>query len=223
MIFRLCTLITFSLFTLQGNCQNKKELLELQISRTDSLAKIIQKIQTDVLHQELMLNSQKLTVDSLNELIFRFQNEFNTANAEITSSVETNRLAFSKLLDSISLNKEGVSKRYFFLNYSNQNGEIIVPKGKSWYIGGCFAGMIPVESNCEPKVMISKINSTTFSNLNSSLVSRDFFNSQLDMYLPEGTKISFLVYEKCHDADYNYTRKISNVSVTFNIIEYTQK
>jgi hypothetical protein len=163
-----------------------------------------------------------MEVDSLNDLIFRLQNENNTTNAEITKSLASNRKLYNQLLDSLSSNNNE-SKRFFFLEYSNKTGELVVPKGKSWYIGSCFAGLIPADGNCEPRIVISKLNSTTFSNLSSSLFSKEFLDSHLNMYLPEGTSISFLIYDRCHDADYNISRKSSGITVTFNIIEYSNQ
>jgi len=197
--------------------QNKKEVLEQQASKIDSLSKILTSFQSEFLIQQTTIKDQADLIATLKKEVAGLK----SLKGDIEKELEKNTVNNRKAIDSLSINRSSKNEKCFFLEYSNQMGEVKVPDGKIWYIAGCFAPNNILNEQCETKVCIAKLNSKILSNISSNMFADDFFESKFDMYLPSGTSISFLVYDKCADSNYNYSRKAIDKKVTLNIVEYS--
>ncbi len=232
----LLKLVIFSILFLLNDSwivfsQNKKEVIEQQALRIDSLSKILTSFQADFLIQQTTIKNQADLIAILRKNCENSETEtlllkkevagLKSLKGDIEKELEKNTVNNRKAIDSLSINRSSKNEKCFFLEYSNQMGEVKVPDGKIWYIAGCFAQNNLSNEQCETKVCIAKLNSKILSNISSNMFADNFFESKLDMYLPSGTSISFLVYDKCADSNYNYSRKAIDKKVTLNIVEYS--
>lgn len=218
----LLKIVIWTLLFLQNDSwivfsQNKKEVLEQQASKIDSLSKILTSFQSEFLIQQTTIKDQADLIAILKKEVAGLK----SLKGDIEKELEKNTVNNRKAIDSLSINRSSKNEKCFFLEYSNQMGEVKVPDGKIWYIAGCFAPNNISNEQCETKVCIAKLNSKILSNISSNMFADDFFESKFDMYLPSGTSISFLVYDKCADSNYNYSRKAIDKKVTLNIVEYS--
>ena len=136
----LLKIVIWTLLFLQNDSwivfsQNKKEVLEQQASKIDSLSKILTSFQSEFLIQQTTIKDQADLIAILKKEVAGLK----SLKGDIEKELEKNTVNNRKAIDSLSINRSSKNEKCFFLEYSNQMGEVKVPDGKIWYIAGCFA------------------------------------------------------------------------------------
>jgi hypothetical protein len=224
-------ILIVQLFTTFVFGQGKKELIEQLMLKTDSLSSRLINYESSLISLSNQTRDQKTIIDSLVKKNIHLEESNRKMDKEITGLKTINNNLFAQYEELKNISKIAVDSllnihtsippKYFFITYSNATGELKVPKGKTWYLAGCFGSSDLKIETCDLRVTMKKLNENQLSDLNSKVFSSNLFESNVNMFLPEESTFSFLIYDKCQDSNYNDYRKLNSKSVIFNVVEYS--